>query len=81
MEEFKAKFFERNELEYQEKSTLIALLPFLSNQNSNSDVGKNLKKFSETRICFKKRYPLTLLWKNEPVEMKQLSLNTEACQD
>ena len=38
MEEVKAVFFEKDELEYRKMSQLKVLLPLLCSQDSNSDV-------------------------------------------
>ena len=45
IDEFKSVVFAKVDLEHQNKSTLIKLLPYLVNQDSKSDVKANLNGF------------------------------------
>ena len=50
--EFSNAVFATVDLEYQDNSTLIELLPHLVNQGSKSDVEDNFHDFKEWTVCF-----------------------------
>ena len=56
IKEFIAVVFEKDELEFQEMSQLIALLPLLTNQVSNSDAENKFKNFQKRTVHFKYRF-------------------------
>ena len=51
--EFKSVVFEKKEVENQDMSTLIALSPFLTNQESNSDVEKKNQEIFKRKVRLK----------------------------
>ena len=76
IEEFKNIVFEKAELECQDKSTLIEILPVLVNQDPKSDVRDQFHELWEWTVSFKyKVIAWHVEWKLKEAELKRYEID------